>query len=125
VIAVWAELLLHVLEALGELGEVELRLGVPAGGDGVEGGGPHREPELLLREEEGDRNGLVVLLRGGIAIPPAAGDLEAANLGPHRGHDQEADRHRHQVDEGDQVDGGIQGLLRALGVAEIHPSGHA
>ena len=36
--------------------------------------------------------------------------LEPAYLRPNGGHDEEADHHRHQVDERHQVDGGVERL---------------
>src|SRR5262249_55205417 len=118
------ELLLHVLEPLGELGEVDLLLRIPADRDGVERAGAHRQPQVLLREEERHRNGLVVLVRG-LPVAAASADLQPTDLSPDRGHEQEADGNCHQVDEGAQVDGGVQGLLGALGITEVHPAGHA
>ena len=59
---------------------------------------------------------------------PAASQLDtqdAAELIPHRGHDQKPDHHCHQVDEGDEIERRVERLFPALRrTAEIHSTSH-
>ncbi|EAU62332.1 hypothetical protein STIAU_0695, partial [Stigmatella aurantiaca DW4/3-1] len=120
------KLLPDLLEARGELGQVQLPAVIAGDRNRIERALVRGEAHLLRRDGQRELHRLGLrgrrLLRGGTS---GLGDLELANLGPHGREEQEADGHRHQIDEGGQVDGSIERLLATLASApKVHSAGH-
>src|SRR5262249_26016142 len=109
-----------------EFRQLQPPLRIPSDWNRCVRGSAYGEAELLVGNQQRQRDGLLLLLLlVGIGGPAAVRYLKPTNLSPHRGHDEEADGDRHQVDERHQIDGGVKRLSIALAARpEIHAAGH-